>query len=67
MAPPVRIAAVELQTSDLAKGSLVTFQIPSDAPPVFDSEQLSLRYRIRVLIDRPLRSDLAAERSVVIG
>lgn len=67
MAPPVRIAAAELQTSDLAKGSLVTFEIPSDAPPVFDSAQLSLRYRIRVLIDRPLRSDLAAERNVVIG
>ena len=67
MAPPVRIAAAELQTSDLAKGSLITFEIPTDAPPVFDGAQLSLRYRIRVLIDRPLRSDLAAERNVVIG
>jgi len=67
MALPVRIAAAALATSDLAKGSLVTFAIPSDAPPVFDSAQLSLRYRIRVLIDRPLRSDLAAERNVVIG
>jgi hypothetical protein len=70
MAPPVRIAAAELQTSDLAKGSLITFEIPSDAPPVFDGvkgAQLTLRYRIRVLIDRPMRSDLAAERNVVIG
>jgi hypothetical protein len=67
MAPPVRIAAAELQTSDLAKGSLITFEIPSDAPPVFDGAGLSLRYRIRTLIDRPLRSDLAAERNVVIG
>jgi hypothetical protein len=67
MAPPVRIAAAELQTSDLAKGSLITFAIPSDAPPVFDGAGLSLRYRIRALIDRPLRSDLAAERNVVIG
>ena len=67
MALPVRIAAAELQTSDLAEGSLVTFQIPSDAPPVFDGANLSLRYRIRVLIDRPMRSDLAAERNVVIG
>ena len=67
LAPPVRIAAAELQTSDLAKGSLITFEIPTDAPPVFDGAQLSLRYRIRVLIDRPLRSDLAAERNVVIG
>jgi hypothetical protein len=64
---PVRIAAAELATIDLAKGSIITFEIPSDAPPVFDSTQLSLRYRIRVLIDRPLRSDLAAERNVVIG
>ena len=67
MAPPVRIAAAELQTSDLAKGRLITFEIPSDAPPVFDGAGLSLRYRIRTLIDRPLRSDLAAERNVVIG
>ena len=67
MAPPVRIAAAELQTSDLAKGSLITFEIPSDTPPVFDGAGLSLRYRIRALIDRPLRSDLAAERNVVIG
>jgi hypothetical protein len=28
---------------------------------------LTLRYRIRVLIDRPMRSVLAAERNVVIG
>jgi hypothetical protein len=64
---PVRIAAAALATSDLAKGSLITFEIPSDAPPVFDGAGLSLRYRIRTLIDRPLRSDLAAERNVVIG
>lgn len=64
---PVRIAAAELATSDLAKGSTITFEIPSDAPPVFDGAGLSLRYRIRTLIDRPLRSDLAAERNVVIG
>ena len=67
MAPPVRIAAAQLATSDLAKGSIITFEIPSDAPPVFDGAGLSLRYRIRALIDRPLRSDLAAERNVVIG
>jgi hypothetical protein len=65
--PPVCIAVATLQTSDLAKGSLITFEIPGDAPPVFDGAKLSLRYRIRVLIDRPLRSDLAAERNVVIG
>jgi len=64
---PVRIAATALATSDLAKGSEITFEIPSDAPPVFDGAGLSLRYRIRVLIDRPLRSDLAAERNLVIG
>ena len=67
MAPPVRIAAAELKTSDLASGSLITFEIPRDTPPVFDGAGLSLRYRIRALIDRPLRSDLAAERGVVIG
>lgn len=66
-AQPVRIAAAALQTGDLAKGSLITFEIPDDAPPVFDGAQLSLRYRIRVLIDRPLRSDLATERNVAIG
>jgi len=65
--PPVRIAAAALSTSDLAKGSRITFEIPGDAPPVFDGAGLSLRYRIRALIDRPLRSDLAAERNVVIG
>ncbi len=63
----MRIAAVSMPTSDLAQGSLVTFEIPSDAPPVFDGAGLSLRYRIRALIDRPLRSDLAVERNVVIG
>jgi hypothetical protein len=65
--PPVRIAAAQLATSDLSNGSQITFEIPSDAPPVFDGAGLSLRYRIRTLIDRPLRSDLAAERNVVIG
>ena len=66
-APSVRLAAAALATSDLAKGSTITFEIPGDTPPVFDGAGLSLRYRIRVLIDRPLRSDLAAERNVVIG
>lgn len=66
-APPVRIAFTELPTSELARGSLVTLEVPHDVPPVFDGAGLSLRYRIRALIDRPLRSDLAAERNVVIG
>lgn len=63
----LRLASVEVATASLASGVSVAFEIPADAPPIFDAPGLSLRYRVRALIDRPFRPDSAIERNVAIA
>ncbi|MEY4388557.1 MAG: hypothetical protein RLZZ432_276 [Chloroflexota bacterium] len=62
----VRLAATNVATAELAGGVDVRFDVPADAPPVCDAEGISVRYRIRALVDRPMRPDLAAERNIAI-
>ena len=40
--------------------------IPADAPPTFSSNGIGVGYRIRALVDRQLRSDLAIERAIAV-
>jgi hypothetical protein len=61
------IASVKMETAALVAGVDVQFEIPADAPPVFDMQNITLRYRIRALVDLPLRPDIAIERNVAIG
>ena len=44
----------------------VTIPIPSDAPPTLETDGLAVGYRLRVIVDRKLRSDVTAERRIVI-
>jgi hypothetical protein len=62
----VRFASVEAPTEALASGLEVVLPIPADAPAVFDARGITLRYRLRALVDRPLLPDLAVERGVAI-
>jgi hypothetical protein len=64
---PMCIASVKMETAALVAGVDVQFEIPADAPPVFDMQNITLRYRIRALVDLPLRPDIAIERNVAIG
>ena len=47
-------------------GVTVRVPIPADAPPSFSSNDIGVNYRIRALVDRQLRSDLAIERSIAV-
>jgi hypothetical protein len=62
----VCLDSVEAPTAALAAGLEARLTIPADAPPVLDAKGISLRYRIRALVDRPLLPDLAVERGVAI-
>ena len=40
--------------------------IPPDAPPTMAHEGVAVNYRLRALVDRPFRSDLAIERAIAV-
>lgn len=47
-------------------GVTVRVPIPADAPPTVQSDKVGVSYRLRALVDRPMRSDLAVERAIAI-
>ncbi len=44
----------------------VRIPVPADAPPTFSARGVGVGYRIRALVDRQLRSDLAVERAIAV-
>jgi hypothetical protein len=52
--------------NDALKGTAVTLPVPADLPPTLEAPGLTVGYRIRVVVDRKLRSDVSRERPVVI-
>jgi hypothetical protein len=44
----------------------VSLPIPADAPATLITDGLAVGYRLRVIVDRKLRSDVTAERRIVI-
>jgi hypothetical protein len=47
-------------------GLTMRIPIPVDAPPTLKDKGVGISYKIRALVDRKLRSDLAVERSVAV-
>jgi hypothetical protein len=47
-------------------GVTVKIPIPADAPPVLNDKGVEVHYRIRALVDRAFRSDLAVERFLAV-
>jgi hypothetical protein len=47
-------------------GTTIRIPIPADAPPTLDDKGAAVSYRIRALVDRPMRSDLAVERALAV-
>jgi hypothetical protein len=47
-------------------GMSVRIPIPADAPPTLDDKGVVMSYRIRAIVDRAFRSDLALERALAI-
>ena len=58
--------ATTLDPSAFRDGITVRMPIPEDAPPTVSADRVGVNYRIRALVDRPMRSDLAVERAIAI-
>jgi hypothetical protein len=48
------------------EGVTVRVPVPDDAPPTMAADRIAVAYRIRALVDRKLRSDLAVERAIAV-
>jgi hypothetical protein len=59
-------ARLPIDGSSLA-GTSVTVPIPADAPPTLETDGLTVRHRLRVIVDRPLRPDVSVERLIVVA
>jgi hypothetical protein len=57
-------AAVDPET--FRAGSTFRVPIPADAPPTCAADGVGVTYRLRALVDRQFRSDLAIERAIAI-
>jgi hypothetical protein len=47
-------------------GTTFTIAVPPDAPPTFADQGLAINYKLRALVDRSFRSDLAIERALAV-
>jgi hypothetical protein len=65
----IAVTAVTLpvELGALRQGTTVSLPIPADAPPTFEHDGASVSYRIRAIVDRRLRSDVTAERLIVVA
>jgi hypothetical protein len=58
--------STQLDPGAFQGGTTVRIKIPDDAPPSFASQGVGIDYRLRALVDRQMRSDLAVERSIAV-
>lgn len=58
--------SAQLDPNAFRGGTTVRVPIPVDAPPTFASQGVGIDYRIRALVDRRMRSDLAVERAIAV-
>ncbi len=56
----------QLDPNAFKGGTTVRIPIPADAPPSFTAQGIGIDYRLRALVDRSMRSDLAVERSIAV-
>lgn len=62
------VASVVVASAGLIDGSaLATLDVPAEAAPSFDGAGLQIEYVVRVLVDLPMRPDVAVERPVAIA
>ena len=60
------LSSTPVDPAALRGGATFTVLIPPDAPPTFAEQGLSVNYRLRALVDRSFRSDLAIERALAV-
>lgn len=59
------VATVEVDQGQLA-GTTVTLPTPADLPPTLEVPGLKVGYRVKVIVDRKMRSDESRERPIVV-
>jgi hypothetical protein len=62
----VVLASVAVDPAALREGLTVRLPLPADAPPTQQAHGIGVSYRIRALVDRAFRSDLAVERALAV-
>lgn len=60
------VASVQVDGDSLG-GTAVTLPVAPDLPPTLETPGLKVGYRIRVIVDRKMRSDESRERPIVLG
>jgi hypothetical protein len=60
------LSSVPIDPAALRGGVTVQLQLPADAPPTQQAQGLGVSYRIRALVDRAFRKDLAVERALAV-
>ncbi len=58
--------STSLDPTAFRTGTTIRVPVPADAPPTFSAQGVGVGYRIRALVDRQLRSDLAMERAIAV-
>jgi hypothetical protein len=48
------------------EGLTVSVPVPDDAPPTLEAQGLAVGYRLRALVDRAFRPDVAVERAIAV-
>lgn len=59
------VASVQADQDNL-EGTTVTLPVAADLPPTLETPGLAVGYRIRVIVDRKMRSDESRERAIVL-
>jgi hypothetical protein len=59
------VASVEADEGALG-GTTVTLPVAADLPPTLEAPGLKVGYRVRVIVDRKMRSDASRERPIVL-
>ncbi|MEO6351012.1 MAG: hypothetical protein ABIP53_10210 [Candidatus Limnocylindrales bacterium] len=58
--------SMQVDPNSFRSGLTMKVPVPADAPPSFSSQGIGVGYRIRALVDRRMRSDLAVERAIAV-
>ena len=58
--------SMALDPSAFRDGITGRMPIPDDAPPTVSADKVGVSHRIRALVDRPMRRDLAVERAIAV-
>lgn len=60
------LASMPLDPAAFRAGTTIRLAIPADAPPTVSAHGVAVSYRLRALVDRAMRSDLAIERAIAV-